>query len=171
MLLDVKYRITNTVAPIKRTKRLNIKATETEWIKKNAYTNWNWPIFPLYLYHQKCIDIEFSIDLMYFDFDDLKFSFFCGKTRITFVYTGRLRMFTKWRWRKKMLCTSFFLFFCKWFQYTKKKIWNVSMQISQKPISFLSLYLLPWKLIVRTASIVATATEYSVITTTKLDNS
>lgn len=121
MLLDVKYRITNTVAPIKRTKRLNIKATETEWIKKNAYTNWNWPIFPLYLYHQKCIDIEFSIDLMYFDFDDLKFSFFCGKTRITFVYTGRLRMFTKWRWRKKMLCTSFFLFFCKWFQYTKKK--------------------------------------------------
>lgn len=139
--------------------------------KKNAYTNWNWPIFPLYLYHQKCIDIEFSIDLMYFDFDDLKFSFFCRKTRITFVYTGRLWMFTKWRWRKKNVMHFFLSFFLQMVPIHQKKIWNVSMQISQKPISFLSLYLLPWKLIVRTASIVATATEYSVITTTKLDNS
>lgn len=170
MLLDVKYRITNTVAPIKRTKRLNIKATETEWIKKRIHKlklanfstlslspkmHWHW-IFNWF-------DV-----LWLWRFEIL---FFLSKNSNHFCLHWPTVNVHKMEMKRKKCYALLSIFFLQMVPIHQKKIWNVSMQISQKPISFLSLYLLPWKLIVRTASIVATATEYSVITTTKLDNS
>lgn len=131
MLLDVKYRITNTVAPIKRTKRLNIKATETEWIKKTHTQIEIGQFFHFIFITKNALTLNFQLIWCTLTLTIWNSLFFVEKLESLLFTLADCECSQNGDEEKKMLCTSFYLFSANGSNTPKKNMERIDANISK----------------------------------------